>query len=357
MLRDAASGCAAACGRTAVRGHRSDPVERRPSCGLFRELDAKLSTDSRFSLARSYPSGHCGGMSISLLRVLSASLPPGALLRAVARGWWDVPRLFADLAFPQDCAGCARPGPALCPACASALAGPALLTWPVPAPTGLPPPYAVAPYDGLARAVLLAHKEHARFALAHPLGVALATAIAAAAGVGGARPGAGLPAGGISGSGAVGPGLDGGVDGFGVVPVPSRRAAVRRRGHDPTRRLVLAAVRELRSYGHQVAWLPVLRYARPVADQAGLTAAERTANMAGALRLPERYARLIRDRVIVVADDVITTGATLAEAARTLAGYGARVVGVATIAATPRHMAAHSLRGGPKGASATTSSA
>ncbi|WP_067070016.1 ComF family protein [Carbonactinospora thermoautotrophica] len=281
-------------------------------------------------------------MSISPLRALSASLP--ALPRVVPRGWWGA--LLADLAFPQYCVGCARPGPALCLACASALSGPALRAWPVPAPAGLPPPYAVAPYDGLVRAVLLAHKEHARFALSRPLGAALATAIAAAAD---ARPrlsrtaDGGADAGEPSRGGGVGGGMSSAA-GFGVVPVPSRRAAVRRRGHDPTRRVALAAVRELRSRGHQVTWLPVLRHARPVADQAGLTAAERAANLAGALRLPDRYARLVRDRAIVVADDVITTGATLAEAARTLAGHGARVVGVATIAATPRHMATRSLR-------------
>jgi predicted amidophosphoribosyltransferase len=72
--------------------------------------------------------------------------------------------------------------------------------------------------------------------------------------------------------------------------------------------------------------------ARAVADQAGLTSAQRAAYLRGALRavgapgLP-----------VVVVDDVVTTGATLVEAARALGAQGHQVLGAAVVAATSRH--------------------
>lgn len=73
---------------------------------------------------------------------------------------------------------------------------------------------------------------------------------------------------------------------------------------------------------------------RRTLDQAGLDADGRQANLTGNLvargRLPDR------DTAVVVVDDVVTTGATLAELGRVLRGCGVRVLGAATVAATPR---------------------
>jgi predicted amidophosphoribosyltransferase len=213
-----------------------------------------------------------------------------------------------DLVLPQSCAGCgAMPG-LLCPACSGALTAPARPAWPSPAPAGLPRPWAVAAYEGPVRAAVVAHKESGRVGLAGPLGAALARSVLAA--------------------------LDQGGPPVWLVPVPSTRAATRRRGHDPMRRVATAAVDGLRRRGVPAHRLSVLTQARRVGDQSGLTAAERAANLAGALTVARPAA--VRGERVVLVDDVITTGATLAEAARALRAAGADVVAAAVIAATRR---------------------
>lgn len=219
---------------------------------------------------------------------------------------------LADLALPSACAGCGVPGGLLCPPCRATLGGPARPARPDPSPPGLPLPWAVAEYAGTPRAVLLAHKEHGRLALAGALGAALARAVGAAAG---SR-----------------------ADPLLLVPAPSRRAAVRARGHDPTLRLARAAATVLRRDGVDVGVAPVLRVGARVADQAGLSARERTANLDGALRVPARLAPLVAGSRVVVVDDVVTTGATLREAARALSAVGAAVPAAAVVAATARRV-------------------
>lgn len=119
-----------------------------------------------------------------------------------------------------------------------------------------------------------------------------------------------------------------------MVPVPSARAAVRARGHDPALRITIAAVRELRTRHVRAHCLNELTQTRGVADQAGLTSAGRLANLAGALSVLRPAA--VRGRRVVIVDDVITTGATLVEAARALRSAGAEVLAVAVVAATAR---------------------
>lgn len=204
-----------------------------------------------------------------------------------------------DLVLPRACAGCAAPGRALCAACTAAL-GPPRRHRPTPCPPGLPPLVAAASYDGVVRAALLAHKERGRLGLARPLGAALATAVLA---------------------------LDP-PRGVLVVPVPSSRAAVRARGQDHARRLAVAA-----AHGVPGARARSLLVAtRAVADQSGLTTAGRTSNLSGALRARRRLGGV----PVVLVDDVVTTGATLAEAARALRAAGADVRGCAVVAATRR---------------------
>lgn len=216
-----------------------------------------------------------------------------------------------DLVVPSCCPGCELPGPlpaGCCAACADSLDVAPVAVLPCPAPAGLPTVYAVTAYAGAPRALVLAHKERGRGGLAGVLGGALAAAAAAT-----------LDRAGVSGQPVV------------LVPVPSTRAARRARGRDPLGELCRVAVRNLRRAGLPTRIEPVLRHVRGVRDQAGLSAAARADNLAGAFA-----AAGFAGGPVVVLDDVMTTGATLAEAARALRAAGALVHGAAVVAATRR---------------------
>ncbi|MGW9022798.1 ComF family protein [Streptomyces sp. NPDC055722] len=241
------------------------------------------------------------------------------------RRWWQD---LTDLVLPAECGGCGRPRTVLCPECRAALHGGApRRVRPAPEPVGLPVVHAAAAYEGAVRAALLAHKERGVLTLAGPLGTALAGAVRAglvaigpeagrAAVDAGAVPcGAGRGAGRADGrSGASG--NSGGRGPVLLVPVPSSRRAVRARGHDPTRRIALAAAGELRRCGTAARVAAVLRQRRAVADQSGLNSRQRLANLAGALEVAGGGGRLLADAPVVLVDDLMTTGASLAEAAR-----------------------------------------
>ncbi|MET9387295.1 ComF family protein [Streptomyces sp. NPDC002928] len=224
------------------------------------------------------------------------------------RGWWQD---LTDLVLPAECGGCGRPRTVLCVECRAALSGAApCRVRPVPEPSGLPVVHAAARYGDEARAVLLAHKERGALALAGPLGTALAGAVRS-----------GLREAGARGHGAVtatggGWGADGTDRPVLLVPVPSGRRAVRARGHDPARRIALAAAGELRRTGTPARVLAVLRQRRAVADQAGLNSRQRLDNLAGALAVVSGAERLLGGGPVVLVDDLMTTGASLAEAAR-----------------------------------------
>ena len=102
--------------------------------------------------------------------------------------------------------------------------------------------------------------------------------------------------------------------------MPSSRAALRTRGRDHVRELTRHAVAELRAAGLPAAELRLLRRRGRVQDSAALSAAQRRANLAGTFLLDPRPARTGPGALLVLVDDVVTSGATLTEAAGVLAG-------------------------------------
>lgn len=175
---------------------------------------------------------------------------------------------------------------------------------------------AAGDYDGPLRLLVNAHKEQHRFALARPLGDLLALSA-------------------LAHTASMGPVL--------LVPVPSRAAVVRRRGHDPLLRITLRAAARLRRHGVPAGVARLLRTTRAAEDQAGLGARDRARNLSGSMACPVDAARrqVLRGPVgaaplVVVVDDVITTGATVREAQRALEEAGVAVSGIAVVAATRR---------------------
>lgn len=204
------------------------------------------------------------------------------------------------LLLPTSCAGCDDPDIALCERCAAALA-PRVVRRP-----GEVPVWSGLAFAGVPARVIRALKEDGRTGLARDLARALSAAVAEA-------------------SASVLASARGDVV---LVPVPTSRAAYRRRGY----RVVDLVARRAGLRTERL-----LRTVRASADQRALGAEERRRNVAGVMR--SRAAPGVR---VIVLDDVVTTGATLAEAVRALRAAGAEVVGAATIAATARRSGAHS---------------
>jgi predicted amidophosphoribosyltransferase len=217
-----------------------------------------------------------------------------------------------DLLLGAVCVGCAAPGRVLCRRCEAALPRRGRVCWPTPTPPGLAVPYAAGAYDGLLKALVNAHKEHAVLALAGPLGRVLGDVAADLV--------ADLV-----------PDL---ASSLVLVPVPARPAVVRRRGHDPLLRVAREATRRLRRRGLDASVRQPLVTAGEVADQSTLGAEERAANLAGSMRCRRRVRP--PSGVVLVVDDVLTTGSTAREAQRALEARGFAVAGIATVAATRR---------------------
>ena len=234
---------------------------------------------------------------------------------------------LADLILPTGCAGCAATGTRLaygvCSGCAAALEDlvPAPAR-PTPAPPGLPPTTSLGGYDGVLREALLAYKERGRHGLAAPLGGLLAEAV---------------------GGGRRSP------DARGDDPGAQHRAARAAPGTAtisagwPLRRPAACG----RPAGRRSSRGRCGRSRGPTPPRWAAPPARRPwPEHFGSRR--QRIARLrgpVAGATVVVLDDVITTGATLAEVAGVLARAGVPVAAAAVLAATRRRALPH-LGGG-----------
>lgn len=211
-----------------------------------------------------------------------------------------------DLALPPTCAGCGVEGDHFCAACRPSLEAqperPGGVALGLPA--GIPRPLLqlewCSPFKGPVRAALHALKYAGERRLAEPLGRALATRWSYA-----------------------------GAGGDLLVPVPIHAARARERGFDQAILLAEVAARELK-----LPYARILERHRPTVRQFDLDRGSRSGNVAGAFRLVAggRGRQPLMGRWVVLIDDVVTTGSTLAACAAPLLDAGALGVSALTVA-------------------------
>lgn len=228
---------------------------------------------------------------LPLRAAIDAVLPPrcpgcGAIVDGDDR---FCPACFAALHFlgPPQCACCGLPLPhdgdpaAQCGACLAE-----------------PPPFATAraplAYGGPARAVVLALKHGRRLHLARLMARAMLR--------------------------VAGPLPDDAV----IVPVPSHRWRLWQRGFNQA----AAIARQVARQSGRPLLVDALVRRKPTASTKGLTRRQRAANVAGAFRVARKAD--VAGRAVVLIDDVMTTGATVAACAAQLRRAGARQVAVLT---------------------------
>lgn len=210
-----------------------------------------------------------------------------------------------DAAFPATCPGCGHEGAPICQVCLPALD--ARLEQPGGVPLGMPAEIPVAllqvewcaSFTGVVRDALHALKYGGERRLAEPLGRAVARRWD--------RAGAG---------------------GDLIVAVPVHATRARQRGYDQAALIATVAARHL-----GLPFAPLLVRRRETIAQFDLDRAERSTNVAGAFGLAAgRERTTVGSRWVVLVDDVMTTGATLAACASVLLEAGALAVSAVTVA-------------------------
>jgi ComF family protein len=209
-----------------------------------------------------------------------------------------------DLALPPVCAGCGAEGEPLCGVCRPELD--LRLTLPAGTPLGLaegPPDPLIrlewcAPFAGTVRRALHALKYAGERRLAQPLGEAMAARWVSSGGGGDL-----------------------------LVPVPVHASRRRERGYDQAELIAQAAGRQLRMPA-----LAAVERTRATMAQYRLDRRHRAANVATAFATRRGFEARVAGRHVVLVDDVVTTGATLAATANALLAAGAASVAAITVA-------------------------
>ncbi|HEX4426698.1 MAG TPA: ComF family protein [Terriglobales bacterium] len=124
-----------------------------------------------------------------------------------------------------------------------------------------------------------------------------------------------------------------------VVPVPLHASKKRERGFNQSDLMARAAVKQSSLGGRLKLQSELLQRKRITKSQIGLTRHQRRENLRGAFTVTDPSE--VAGRIVLLIDDVFTTGTTVSECARILRRAGASKVFVATAARTLKNDAAH----------------
>ncbi len=224
---------------------------------------------------------------------------------------------LVELVLPRSCVGCGLVGLTWCRECLAGEFDP-VLHLPDPCPVGLPPLAAAADYAGSVRGAILAAKERDRRELDRPLGLMLAAAV-------------GLLL-------SSRPRPRGRSDPVWLIPIPGSPSAVRRRGRDHLSDWAGWAVRGLRAADVPARRVPALRRRAGGLDSVGLDAGQRADNLDGAF-VAREIPQPEPNALLVIVDDIVTTGATLRAASTRLVAHlelDQESLGAAVVGATQR---------------------
>jgi competence protein ComFC len=224
------------------------------------------------------------------------------VLRTAAFGR-PITRLL-DLALPPVCAGCGTEGDAICRRCLPGVGSRVGL--PAGTPLGLAqgPPEPLlqlewcSPFAGTTRHALHQLKYAGERRLAGPLGGVVAERWR--------RVGAG---------------------GDVLVNIPVHDTRRRERGYDQAALIASEAAKAL-----GLPWVPAVERTRATTAQYRLDRRHRASNVHDAFAVRRGLGNIVEGRWVVLVDDVVTTGATLCEAARALLDGGAMAVSGVTVA-------------------------
>lgn len=198
-----------------------------------------------------------------------------------------------ELLLPRHCAGCGAFGETMCRACRRSLVSPPKRVF-TPVDPHVPV-WALGNYSGVHRELVLGVKERGRRDVPPFLGAVLRSAVDYLAARGEVPDAQELA----------------------LVPAPTRAVSARLRGGDPVTLMARAS---------GISVMPCVRHGAKVRDSAGLSAAERRRNLQGAVELTA-----IPSSPVLIVDDVVTTGSTLAATTAVLFAAKVQVVGALSI--------------------------
>ena len=121
-----------------------------------------------------------------------------------------------------------------------------------------------------------------------------------------------------------------------VIPVPLHASKLRQRGFNQSELIANESLRHLSKYPDAKFAMEIaaMKRRRDTPSQVGMTREARAENLRGAFAITSRA--LVRDKQVLLIDDVLTTGATVSECTRVLRRAGAQRVWVATVARAVR---------------------